>query len=66
MLESLKNSQKQYDIMKLYRPASKGSAVLLRKIPERGVFPMDIINVLMLMVSFGMLVAYIMSDKNKK
>ena len=44
----------------------KGSAVLLQKFPERGVFPMDIINVLMLMVSFGMLVAYIMSDKNKK
>ena len=39
---------------------------LLRKVPRREVTPMDIISVLMLMVSFGMLIAFIMSDKNKK
>src|SRR5699024_3401872 len=33
---------------------------------SREVAPMDIISVLMLMVSFGMLIAFIMSDKNKK
>jgi len=33
---------------------------------RREVLPMDIISVLMLMISFGMLVAFIMYDKNKK
>jgi hypothetical protein len=36
------------------------------QISGREVAPMDIISVLMLMVSFGMLIAFIMSDKNKK
>ncbi len=34
--------------------------------PRREVMPMDIENVLTLMIAFGMLVAFIMSDKNRK
>jgi hypothetical protein len=32
----------------------------------KGVPPMGVNNVLMLMISFGMLIAFIMSDQNKK
>ena len=39
---------------------------LLRDFKRGGVAPMDIISILMLMVSFGMLIAFIMSDKTKK
>ena len=43
-----------------------GAAITFFVISRREVAPMDIISVLMLMVSFGMLIAFIMSDKDKK
>ena len=36
------------------------------RLPRREVMPMDVVSTLTLMISFGMLVAFIVSDKDHK